>query len=51
MSQSGNMLDNISSMVSEALGGLTVQVNIGQDRVDDLVVKAIQRNNYRSGGR
>lgn len=51
MSQSGNMLENISSMVSEALGGLTVQVNIGQDRVDDLVVKAIQRNNYRSGGR
>ena len=48
---SGGMLGGVTEAINAAIGGITVQVQIGQDRVDDLVVKAIQRNNYRSGGR
>lgn len=30
---------------------IVIPVYIGQERIDELVVKATQRSNYRSGGR
>jgi hypothetical protein len=32
-------------------GDITIPVYIGQDRIDEIVVTAAQRANYRSGGR
>lgn len=40
-----------SAAVIEALKGITIEVMIGQERLDGMVTKAIQRSNYRSGGR
>ena len=41
----------IANAISEALGGITVQVNLGTERFDDMVSTSIQRTAYRSGGR
>lgn len=50
--------DRLSSLVTNAVlaanGGaqtIVIPVYIGQERIDELVVKATQRTNYRSGGR
>jgi len=32
-------------------GDICIPVYIGQDRIDEIVVTAAQRANYRSGGR
>jgi len=61
----GNMTENVNSNASiltpilEAIGQLKgneggdiiVPVYIGQERIDEIVVTASQRANYRSGGR
>jgi len=55
-----NGADNVSLIqrLTEALGqtgqgggDITIPVYIGQDRIDEIVVTAAQRANYRSGGR
>ena len=49
-----NMIDAINSKLSSinTNGGDTIiPVYIGQDRIDEIVVTATQRANYRSGGR
>jgi phage-related minor tail protein len=50
--------ERLSSLVTNAVlaagGGaqtIVIPVYIGQERIDELVVKATQRTNYRSGGR
>lgn len=51
-------VDSLRSMIGEAVaaaggmgGDITIPVYIGQQRLDTIVLKAIQRNNFRSGGR
>ncbi len=52
-------VDSLRGMIGEAVaaaanglgGDIIIPVYIGQQRLDTLVVKATQRNNYRSGGR
>ena len=51
-------VDSLHSMIGEAVaaaggfgGDITIPVYIGQQRLDTIVVKAMQRTNYRSGGR
>ena len=44
-----SLLDALSG--GEAGGDITIPVYIGQDRIDEIVVTAAQRANYRSGGR
>ena len=51
-------VDSLRSMIGEAVaaaggmgGDITIPVYIGQQRLDTIVVKAMQRTNYRSGGR
>ena len=51
-------VDSLRSMIGEAVaaaagagGDIIIPVNIGQRRIDTIVVDALQRNNYRSGGR
>lgn len=51
--------DRLSQIVQAAVAGaggggeqnIIIPVYIGQDRIDEIVVKAAKRNNYRSGGR
>ena len=48
--------DKLSEIVRSAVSGIgggttIIPVYIGQERIDEIVVKASQRNNYRSGGR
>ena len=48
--------DKLVSIVQSALAGVSggdiiIPVYIGQERIDEIVVKATQRSNYRSGGR
>lgn len=40
-----------SSQTTEAVGDIVIPVYIGNEMLDTLVVQAIDRNNYRSGGR
>lgn len=42
---------NISEIIAEALNNILVEVNIGDEKFDDMVSTSIQRTNYRSGGR
>lgn len=51
-------VSSLRSMISDAvraasgsLGDITIPVYIGQQKLDTIVVRAVQRNNYRSGGR
>lgn len=51
-------VDSLRSMIGEAVaaaagagGDIIIPVSIGQRRIDTIVVDALQRNNYRSGGR
>lgn len=51
-------VDSLRSMIGDAVaaaggmgGDITIPVYIGQQRLDTIVLKAIQRNNLRSGGR
>ena len=52
-------VDSLRSMIGDAVaaaanglgGDITIPVYIGQQRLDTIVVKAMQRSNYRSGGR
>ena len=52
-------VDSLRSMIGDAVaaaangigGDITIPVYIGQQRIDTIVLKAIQRNNLRSGGR
>lgn len=52
-------VDSLRGMIGEAVaaaanglgGDITIPVYIGQQRIDTIVVKAMQRTNYRSGGR
>ena len=48
--------DKLKEIVTDAVAGIgggttIIPVYIGQDRIDEIVVKASQRANYRSGGR
>lgn len=49
--------ERLGQIIREAVGGavgeqtIVIPVYIGQERIDELVVKAAQRNNFRSGGR
>ena len=45
------LMTAISGMESGSGGNITIPVYIGQDRIDEIVVTAAQRANYRSGGR
>lgn len=62
----GSLMSMINSSVQSAIGGvadilksgnlagagdIVIPVYIGNEMIDELVVKAINRNNYRSGGR
>ncbi len=47
-------VDSLRGMIAEAAGGagpITIPVYIGQRKIDTIVVDAINRTNYRSGGR
>jgi len=51
-------VESLRAMIGEAVaaaggmgGDITIPVYIGQRRIETIVVDAIQRNNYRSGGR
>ena len=52
-------VDSLRNMIGEAVaaaagnmgGDITIPVYIGQRKLDTLVVDAVQRANYRSGGR
>lgn len=51
-------VDSLRGMISDAVaaaagigGDITIPVYIGQQRLDTIVVKAMQRTNYKSGGR
>ena len=51
-------VDSLRSMIGDAVaaaggmgGDITIPVYIWQQRLDTIVLKAIQRNNLRSGGR
>jgi Flp pilus assembly pilin Flp len=50
-------VSSLRSMINDAVaaagagGNITIPVYIGQHRIETIVVDAIQRNNYRSGGR
>ena len=54
---SGSSGTDIVSAIKEAMTGVNtggdtiIPVYIGQERIDEIVVKATQRSNYRSGGR
>lgn len=47
--------DHLFGLIQEALAGaggnITIPVYIGQERIDEIVIRANQRTNYRSGGR
>ena len=48
--------DKLAEIVQSALAGVSggdiiIPVYIGQERIDEIVVRATQRSNYRSGGR
>ena len=45
------LMTAISGMENGSGGNITIPVYIGQDRIDEIVVTAAQRANYRSGGR
>lgn len=47
----GNNNGDMMNMIQEALRGIMVQVNIGDQPFDDMVSTSIQRTAYRSGGR
>lgn len=51
LSASDSGIDSLSNAVLEALRGVSIEVMIGQERLDGMITKAIQRTNYRSGGR
>lgn len=42
---------DIMGMITDALAGVVVEVNIGTERLDDMISTSIQRTAYRSGGR
>ena len=42
---------DIMKMVADALAEVVVEVNIGTERLDDMISTSIQRTAYRSGGR
>ena len=51
---SGGAIQSLTDMISEMSrqgGDIMIPVYIGQDRIDEIVVSANQRANYRSGGR
>ena len=51
---SGQLADinnGIGQLAAASGGDIIIPVNIGQQRVDNIVVRANQRNNFRSGGR
>ena len=45
------LMTAISGLNAEGGGDICIPVYIGQDRIDEIVVTAAQRANYRSGGR
>ncbi len=45
------LTDAVTMLTGEGGGDITIPVYIGQDRIDEIVVTAAQRANYRSGGR
>lgn len=46
------LYDNIARAIAETEGGDTIiPIYLGGELLDEIVVKAVQRNNYRSGGR
>ena len=45
------ILDAISQLKGNEGSDTIIPVYIGQDRIDEIVVTAAQRANYRSGGR
>ena len=54
---SGQMYSLLQELVNqvdkgrEETGDIMIPVYIGQERIDEIVVRATQRANYRSGGR
>ena len=53
-SQLSNLVDSINTKLSSLNsngGDILIPVYIGQERIDEIVVSATQRANYRSGGR
>lgn len=49
----GSTVDNteIANLITDALRGIIVEVNIGDEKLDNIISTSIQRTNYRSGGR
>lgn len=41
----------IVNLLTEALHGILIEVNIGDEKLDNIISTSIQRTNYRSGGR
>ncbi len=41
----------IADLIAEALRGIMINVNIGDEKLDNIISTSIQRTNYRSGGR
>ena len=46
-----NMDSGMIDMFTEALRNVIIEVNIGDNKLDDIISTSIQRTNYRSGGR
>lgn len=43
--------NDIAALITEALRNIMVQVNIGDEKLDNIISTSIQRTAYRSGGR
>lgn len=41
----------LADLIAEALRGVIINVNIGDEKLDNIISTSIQRTNYRSGGR
>lgn len=46
-----HLMDMMRDVMSDMGGTIVIPVYVGQDRIDELVVTAQQRTNFRSGGR
>ena len=46
-----HLINLIQTALAGAGGDIIIPVSIGQERIDEIVVTASQRTNYRSGGR
>ena len=46
-----HLIDLMREALADVSGNIVIPVYVGQDRIDEMVITAQQRNNFRSGGR